>query len=185
MLSIWPRVKREVPHATLAITYEMRKWINHMINQDQAEFDASILEQVRRAHYIGDALEKFEGLGVGEMGSLSRRDVARVQAEAECFCYPCDPCIDFTEGFSCSLAEACAAKAGPIATDVDALGEIYKGSIPTLPRPTSATIDLYAEATICMLTDESFRRYTNERGRELAERLTWAKAAARLAEVLG
>lgn len=185
LLGEWPKIKRAVPHASLAICYELRRWVNHMLNQDAAEFDPSITEQIRRASYIAEVLPRVAEMHVAELGSLSRRDVAVVQAEAQCFAYSCDTRPVWSEGFSCSLMEACAARSAPVATAIDAFPEIYGGVLPLSPQPTSETIGEFSDNVVRVLTDEKFREELNERAFALAERFTWKKAAERLVEVLG
>lgn len=183
LLGEWPKIKRAVPKAGLQVCYELRRWLDHMLHQDSAEFDPSILEQVRRAHYIDEALRRLAGLDVLEVGSLSRRDVSLLQAEAECVPYSADPPI-WSEGFSCSLMEACAARSGPVATAVDAFPEIYGETLNLAPKPTSASIGQFGDEVVRVLTDAPYRAELNERARALAERHTWRIAAERLLEAV-
>lgn len=185
LLSIWPEVKKAVPHATLRIFYRLGPWLEHMLKQDPIETDLSIREQIRRAHYIDNALKNFgPEMGVEVYDSVSRRRIVEEQVAAECFPYTCDTPFIWSEGYSCSLMECCAAYACPITTTCDALPEIYSGTIPLIPLPLSESIGLFRDQLIQALTDENARSQVNEKARALAERNTWEQAAIKMESVL-
>ncbi len=185
LLSIWPQVKAAVPHATLRIFYRLQPWIDHMLNQSPIEGDLSIREQIRRAHYIDNALKSFgPEMGVTVFDSVSRRRIVEEQVAAEVFPYTCDTPHIWSEGYSCSLMECCAAYSCPITTSCDALPEVYGGTLPIIPLPLSESIGLFRDQLIQVLTDEKSRAQVNEKARALAERNTWELAAKKMSHVL-
>ncbi len=185
LLSIWPAVKAAVPHASLRIFYRLKPWIEHMLNQSPIEGDLSIREQIRRAQYIDNALRSFgPEMDVEVFDSVSRRRIVEEQVAAEVFPYTCDTPHIWSEGYSCSLMECCAAFACPITTSCDALPEVYGGTLPIIPLPLSESIGLFRDQLIQALTDEKARAHANEKARALAERNTWELAAIRMEEIL-
>src|ERR1019366_7255273 len=82
-------------------------------------------ECTRRALYVRNALRRLEGHGVQHIGGgMSHRDVVRLLCESEVFAYPCEP-FAFTETFSCSTLEACAAGCATIISSADCLDEVH------------------------------------------------------------
>jgi len=54
----------------------------------------------------------------------------------EVLAYPCDP-VKFTEGFSVTILDACAAGCMPIVAGIDAFPELWTGAAKIIPgRPT-------------------------------------------------
>jgi glycosyltransferase involved in cell wall biosynthesis len=182
LLQEWPMIKRAVPHASLRVFYKLKPWLDHF-RAKPALMEDSIQEQHHRALYIEAAMPRLADMGVEFFDSVSRVQIAQEVAAAECMAYTCDPTSP-TEGFSVSLAEGAAARACPITTAVDALPEIYGGSIPLIPLPLSRNAPLFRDAVIRALSDQGFRDETNARARALAERFTWRCAAARMIEAI-
>ena len=145
MLYLWPQIKQAIPNATLHIFYEVKKWA------DMAVMAANEIGQ--RARYMLDVLPGLESHGVVLRGAVAPEEIAQELLRSDLMVYPCDT-LQFTEGFSCSTMEACAAGTVPIITDVDALGEIYKDSgAVIIPRTHNGTwIEAYRDAVISMLT---------------------------------
>jgi len=140
-------------------------------------------EQVRRARYIQEALRRLDGYGVELMHSVSRNRIVREMSEAEVLAYPCDT-VNWTEGFSVTLMEACAAGAFPVTTDVDALGSIYGGHIPVIRSPVGERLDEFSDVVIKGLTDPQFRDSVVTRARRLADEHKWVDIAARLESLI-
>jgi glycosyltransferase involved in cell wall biosynthesis len=141
LLYLWPQIKQAVPNATLHIFYEVQKWI------------ASVMQHAneigQRGRYMAEKLPILEHHGVVLRGAVSPGEIAHEMLRSDVMAYPCDP-VMFTEGFSCSTLESCAAGTVPIITDADALGEVYKesGSV-IVPRETGGTwVEQYRDALI-------------------------------------
>lgn len=186
LLQAWPEIKRRVPHATLHCYYNFPKGQiesyeegatvqGHVVTPD-------ILELARRARYVRYALPRLAHLGVRHMGSVSRNQMALAMSEAAVLAYPCDT-IRYTEGFSVTTMEACAAGMIPIISDVDALGEIYGGAVAMVPAPVSKRMDQFVEYVVRALTD-SASGGAQHAARELASRHAWPVLAERLEKIL-
>ncbi len=122
LLQEWPAIRRAVPHAHLRIFYRLRDWIAGFEN---TPYFPPIEGLRARALYIEEALRRLEGHGVELFDSVSRERVEQEMGEAQVLAYPCDT-VRWSEGFSCTVLEACAAQACPVITDCDALGNIYR-----------------------------------------------------------
>lgn len=168
VLQEWPRIKKAVPHATLKIFYRLQAWIDGF----KATGYFAPIEGLRaRANYIEEALRRLSGpeWGITVCDSVSREQIEREMALAEVLAYPVDT-IRWSEGFSCTILEACAARACPVLLDCDAIGSIYGDSCQVLER---GEVALWRGAVIAALTNSDFRDSTNKRARALAEKLTW------------
>jgi len=182
LLQEWPMIKRAVPHASLRVFYKLKPWLDHF-RAPPALQENSIQEQHRRALYIEAAMPRLANMGVEFFDSVSRVEITKEVAAAECFGYSADTVIE-SEGFSCSTAEACAARSCPIITNVDAFPEIYGGTLPMVEMPLTKNAPIFRDLVIRALTDSAFRDDVNAKARALAERNTWALAAAKMCEVL-
>jgi hypothetical protein len=118
--------------------------------------------------------------GVTVIGGISRNDLARELAEAELQLYPCDP-VTWTEGFSCSTLESCAAGALPILMDSDAMGQIYGTACPTAARGDLAQ---WSSLALRALTVPQWANRHRERARQLALSYAWPALAEKLEEAI-
>ncbi len=174
-------INRAVPHASLRVFYPIDGWLDRMAAVTDGPPD--ILEQKRRAEFIRNQRAALERIGVEFRGGASRVEITKEIAAAEVMGYTCDP-VRPTEGFSCSVMEAAAARSCPIITNVDAFPEIYGGTLPMVDLPLSKNAPKFRELVIRALTDSAWRDEVNVKARALAERFTWKLAAERMCEVL-
>ena len=181
LLQEWPKIKRAAPHAHLKIFYKVMKWADNIIAHPYG--DPTIMEQIRRAHYIKEALRRLSPHGVELVDSVSRNQIDREMAEAQVLAYSCDP-VSWTEGFSVTLMEGCAAGSCPVSTAVDALPEIYGSHIPLVPVPVKDHMSEFSDYVIRGLTDDAFRDGVNSAARDLALKYTWTSLAERLGVIL-
>jgi glycosyltransferase involved in cell wall biosynthesis len=178
LLQEWPAIKRAVPHATLHVFYRLEPWIRGF---DATPYFPPIEPNRARALYVQEALRRLSDpkWGITLRDSVSRETIEREMAQAEVMAYPCDT-LSWSEGFSCSLLEGCAARACPVTTDCDALGEVYGGVAAMAQRngrePKEWVPDWRA-TVIRALTDATFRDEVNTRARAFAEKLTWRRVA--------
>ncbi len=182
LLQEWPKIRRAVPHANLRIFYKLDKWLDHMCDHPDVP-DPDHMEQKARAVYIREALKRLEGKGIEVIGSVSRSQIDREMAEAEVVAYSCDP-ITWTEGFSVTLMEACAAGSAPVSTNVDALGSIYGEHIPLIQTPVGNNMKEFSDIVVRLLKDSGYRSDVNRKARALSERFTWRNSAATLDRIL-
>lgn len=174
LLEAWPAIRRAVPHATLRIFYRLEPWLRTF---DTTPYYPPI-EKVRgRALYVEEALRRLSGpeWGITVFDSVDRERLSRELAEAECCGYPCET-TSWSEGFSCSTLEACAAQACPIITDCDAFADVYR----TLDPVPVGNWESWRDRVILALTDAEFRRDMNKRAQALAKGLTWTRHVKQL-----
>ena len=177
LLQEWPAIKSAVPHATLRVFYRTTPWLRQW---DSQGYYPPIEAQRTRGIYIDECLRRFAavgGMGVTLCDSVSRDRIEEEVSLAETHAYPCDT-TTWSEGFSCSIMECCAAQACPIVTDCDALGEIYSSVEPT-PRH-GEWVGPWRDRVIKALLDPDYRAEINAKALELATRHTWAEVARRL-----
>ncbi len=178
LLQEWPAIKAAVPHATLSIFYRLAPWLRGF---DSTPHYPPIEPLRSRANYIEECLARFAergGMGVTVRDSVSRDVIEREMASAECLAYPANT-TTWSEGFSCSTLEACAAKACPITTDCDAFGDVYGETLP-LTKIEGDWVPKWRDTVIKALTDAEFRDGVNEKARAFASELTWKRTAEML-----
>ena len=176
LLQAWPSIKRAVPHAHLRIFYRLEPWLRGF---DKTPYFPPIENLRHRALYIEEALRRLSGSewGIELCDSVSRERIEREMAEAEVLAYPCDPVNSYTEGFSCSTLEGCAARACPVISDADAFKTLYTGHCPVVPR---GNWDEWRDTVIRALTDREWREGWNDKADAFARRHTWKAHAERL-----
>ena len=182
LLQIWPRIRREIPHAHLRIFYKIDSWFAALLEHPDP-VDDDIRETRARARYVHEALRRLNGHGIELMKSVSREQIEREMASSEVLAYPCDT-VNWTEGFSVTLMEACAAGTIPVTTDVDALGSIYGGSVPMVRSPVGERIEEFAELVIRALRDPQYRDEVRSRTVALARSYSWSAITDQLESVI-
>jgi len=190
VLQEWPAIKRAVPNATLKVFYRLQPWIEGFRPKDGArsprlwfrnqlpEYFPPTEPLLARANYIEETLKRLSGpeWGITVCDSVSREQIEREMCEAEVLAYPVDT-IRWSEGFSCTILEACAARACPVLWDCDAIGGIYCKNCIVHKR---GDIKWWRKAVIACLQDKEIRDAWNKKARALAEELTWAEHVRRL-----
>ncbi len=177
LLQEWPKIRRAAPHAHLRIFYKVMKWAENIVAHPFG--DPTIMEQIRRAYYIMEALRRLAPHGVELVDSVSRNQITDEMAKAEVLAYSCDP-VSWTEGFSVTLMEACAAGSFPVTTAVDALPEIYGQHVPMVGVPVKDNMSAFSDLVIRGLNDRDYRDSVNSKVKSLAADYSWASLAARL-----
>lgn len=178
LLQEWPAIRRAVPDASLHIFYRLKDWIDGFATTPHFP----PIERLRaRALYVQEALRRIgPARGVTIRDSVSRNEIQRQMSAAQVLAYPCDT-IRWSEGFSCTILEGCAARACPVISDCDALGELYDGVLPIVKR---GQWDEFRELVIEHLRDEKRRSEVNERARAFAEERTWKKHSQTLCHLI-
>lgn len=146
---LFPRIRREVPDARLAITSDFSLWGAQPAKQAFLRF--------------------FEGSeGVDYVGHVSRPELVAWQHRARVMAYPCQ----FEEGFCLSAAECMAAGAVPVTTRryalVDTVGD---GGVLIGGHPRGWLYQRrFVRACVELLTDDARRQTYVDRGRSRALR---------------
>ena len=183
LLQEWPAIKRAVPHATLHVFYRLDPWLRGF---DQTPYFPAIEALRQRANYVEECLKRFTergDMGVTLRDSVSREVIEREMAQAEVLAFPCDTTA-WSEGFSCTVLEGCAARACPVITDCDALAGVYGGALPLVYRVGDWQRE-FRDRVIRALTDSAYRAEVNEKAFALAKELTWKRTAERILEEIG
>jgi glycosyltransferase involved in cell wall biosynthesis len=177
LLQEWPRIKRAVPHANLRIFYRLQPWLDQW---KTVGYHPPIEHLRSRALYIEEALRRMSGpeWDITVCDSVSREQIEREMAEAEVLAYPCNT-VSWSEGFSCSVLEACAARACPVITDCDGLRSVYGESVAMVPIEPGWQ-EVWGKGVAQALTDAEFRYDINRTAHALASSLTWESHAKRL-----
>lgn len=192
VLQEWPYIKRAVPHATLKIFYRLKPWLDAFKPGGQSprlwfrpelpEYFAPTEPLLARAHYIEQALKRMSGpeWGITVCDSVSREQIEREMCEAEVLAYPVDT-VRWSEGFSCTILEGCAARACPVLWDCDAIGQVYGGACRMYPRGDLVN---WRAGIIDALQVPEERMIFGVKTRALAEELTWKNHVAKLVDAL-
>lgn len=162
LLEMWPDVRARVPGAELRVYYRLWPWYETVKNFDDAIG--------RRARYIKKAFEVLGERGengIFLMGPVPPKVMAAELSRTLVMAYPCDP-VSWTEGFSISTLDACAAACMPIISDADALGSIYSGVAEIVPGRPGQNRLAWIDAIVRMLMDDALRESRAESARRFA-----------------
>jgi glycosyltransferase involved in cell wall biosynthesis len=183
VLQEWPAIKAAVPHATLKIFYHgLSGWFARAGAVPRGAFTSiDNLEQGTRARYVAAAVGRLPGVEV--VGSSSRETMRRELSEAEALLYPVST-VTFSEGFSCSTLEGCAAGALPILAACDAIGDVYAGVCPMVTAPAQKHMAAWRTLVVRALTDEGWRAERVAVAREFASKHDYRDIAKDLERML-
>lgn len=181
LLQAWPKIRLACPEAHLRIFYNFEPWFRGLVNTQSPLFD--IREAKHRALYIREALSRLSNYGVEHCHSISRMQMAREMAEATVLAYPFAP-LRWTEGYSVTLMEACAAGVLPVTSAADALGQIYGNCVPMVPAPVEKNLEEFTDLVILGLRDEAWREETIKKTKELSKSHEWSIVGERLEKIL-
>ena len=177
LLSQWPQIKQAVPEATLKIFYHFNYGDILNIEPNSTTNHPHVVEMGQRLRYVKEAIKRLKQLGVEQVGSVSRIDMAREISEASVFAFSADT-VAFTEGFSVSTMENHAGFTVPVMTDVDCLGSIYNNSgAVVIKSPVRDHLPEFTSAVIKSLTDKKFADSVISKCRKFADNYTWDKIA--------
>jgi glycosyltransferase involved in cell wall biosynthesis len=131
LLDAWLDIRAAVPAAELRIYYRLLPWLRDILLEKSQRGS----KHWKRASAIEEALRKLgiDGQnGVFLAGQLTPARMATTLLATEVLAYPCDP-VRFTEGFSLTVLDACAAGCIPIISDADAFPELWTGAAKIVP----------------------------------------------------
>lgn len=187
LLSIFPMIRKQVPEANLRIYYQVRRWIRIMEGMKGAWHRGSALHSIAsRARCVEEQLATFGECGengITVMGQTNNYEMAAELRAASVLAYTCDP-VFYTEGFSVSIMDACAAGCMPIISDADAIGEVYRDVAHVIKgRPQERRAE-WVSSIVRGLTEPAFREPIVKRSRVFAEQNTRQIRAKQWEEVL-
>jgi glycosyltransferase involved in cell wall biosynthesis len=180
LLGLWPRIKKEVPYASLRIFYHLNYGNIENIEPDNKNEMPLIVEMGQRVRYMKNAVDKLKHLDVEHCGSISAKQMIKEQNEASVFPFSCDT-VAFSEGFSLSCMQAHASYTVPIITKQDCLGSVYKesGSI-LIDTPIKDHLEEFYTAIVKSLIDKEFADRVIDKCRVFAYRHDWKNIIAKL-----
>jgi glycosyltransferase involved in cell wall biosynthesis len=106
LVNLWPKIKEQVPEATLDIYYGWESWVTI---EGEDDF----------YHRMCKKLNQVKDLGVTEHGRVDHKRLAKRMAESKVWAYP----TEFPEIFCITAVKANLAGCKPVITDVAALAE--------------------------------------------------------------
>ena len=125
LLTMWPEIRRRVPHATLHVVGDVEVQVTGYYSQ----LALSRSVRGRRSRELMEAREAaLAAGGVEFLGTLSRARVLEELSQAACFAFPCSvsqPC----ETFSISIMECIRIGVPVVLRPADALAEIYDDKV--------------------------------------------------------
>jgi hypothetical protein len=183
LLMAWPSIRAACPWANLRCMYRM-DYDSLRGVEENAGANPTLYEIASRARYIRYALDRLADQGVEHVGSVSRQQVAAELSAAEVLAYPCET-VRYTEGFSVTTLESCAAGAIPVLGACDALPSIYGDAAAWVPSPAGEHTATLAAHVVRALTDYAWAAEMRGKGATLAERHAWPKLAERLEALIG
>jgi glycosyltransferase involved in cell wall biosynthesis len=146
LLEIWPDVRKKVPDAVLRVCYRFEPWYE--------TFKEDMSKTGQRARYIHECFRRYGTKGengIVLMDAVPNREMARLLGTSAVLPYTCEP-MSFTEGFSVSIMDACAAGALPIISDADAIGDIYKGVAHVISGKPSESREAWIDSIVRAMT---------------------------------
>ena len=185
LLSMFPEIRKRVPRAELRIYYRILPWMKDILDE-KAHVGS---KHWKRAQEIAKA---FDTLGVGGengvnvIGQLTTAKMAAELKRTEVLAYPLDP-VKFTEGFSVTVLDACAAGCIPVIAGVDAFPELWEGAarvIPGRPDAPGAREEWIRTIVDVLLAGEPEKMALQERAFARARQLSRRNVARRWNEVL-
>lgn len=183
LLNAWPMILARNPNVKLRIAYNIDSWYEAMSTAEHS-WDPGIREISHRASYVMNTLTRLSGkCDVQHLKSISYNEMTKLLSTAAVMAYPCDP-IRFTEGFSCSLMEACASNTGVVTTNVDSLEELYGNWLVQVDAVNEDNLGKFADKVSMLLSDAEYRNRMSSVSKLLAERHDYEHLADRLESIL-
>jgi glycosyltransferase involved in cell wall biosynthesis len=180
LLNFFPAIKAAVPEATLRIYYHFNSWYQYASTN---KGDAVMYGRAESINNSFEALGRNGENGVHLIGPVPRRIMARELLATRVLAYPCDP-VRFTEGFSVSVLDGCAAGCVPIVAAVDALPEVYRGAVYFIPGNPETEKNRWIEAIVAGLTNNDFADGIRLPAKAFATGLARGRVAARWEQLI-
>jgi glycosyltransferase involved in cell wall biosynthesis len=148
LIGMFPDIREQVPGALLDIYYRFDPWYEQVSKLQSAVGD--------RAKYINECLNRLgrDGEnGVKVWGATPNVEMARRLRASGVLPYTAD-CLRFTETFSVSVMDACAAGCLPIISNCDALPNIYGGVATQIDGKPSERRGAWISAIVKAMTED-------------------------------
>lgn len=152
LLKLWPKIKEQVPEATLDIFYGWESWLGL---EGENDFYKRMVKK----------LKELEPLGVKEHGRVDHKTLAEKYAESKVWAYP----TEFSEIFCITAVKANLAGCKPVITDVAALKETGGPSADFIESDTIYTNEYAQEQFVNKLVEAL------KKDHDATEQVAWAK----------
>lgn len=184
MLDIFDCLKKEVPEASLHISYDFERQFNNIA------YAANTL-----AEEMWECKRRIASTeGVTSLGALSRSDVAREQLECQVHAMPSDPPNVGSQIHGITQMECAAAGCALVLSETEAFPEVFSSAALMLPLPGTYMPHLmrrfdaqdWADNIAPIMRNEDNRlEEMSHRARELAAKHTWDAVAENWEDMLG
>jgi glycosyltransferase involved in cell wall biosynthesis len=176
LLEWFPEIRRRVPGAELRVYYRVKPWMEEILREPGLRGS----KHWKRAKAVKEAFESQGANGENGLylvGPLPQRALAQELGKTMVLAYPCDP-VKFTEGFSMTVLDACAAGCVPIVAGVDALTELWWNAAVVIPgNPSESNKDNWIDTIVFALTDDTYASSASMAAKSRARELTRMKVA--------
>lgn len=183
LLEWWPEIRRLVPEANLRVYYRVLPWCDDILREPSQRGS----QTWRRAKLVRDTFADPTAAGARGLtlvGPLPQRKLMRELATTRVFAYPCDP-VRFTEGFSVSVLDACAAGCVPVISGVDAFPELWWNAACVIPgHPADGLDKRWVETLVRALTDDDFASEVRTSAKARSRQLTRGAVSLRWEELI-
>lgn len=179
LLPIFEEVRRHISDVTLKVFYRYDQWVEDNLRYPGSEGHSRAMEIEAHLARVGRSGEN----GVIMFDSVSNRRMARELLSAKAFAYTCEP-LRFTEGFSVSIMDACAAGCVPVISDADALPEIYGEAAHIVKGTPSQRKQEWVETLCRVFADDEFARTVSTRARAFSSNFGRKEIAGRLVDLV-
>lgn len=184
LLEVYPRIKKEVPEASLKIFYNFEYGNILNIEPNDPNNHPHVVEMGNRLRYCLESIKRMRNLDVEHVGSISRNRMVKELNEASVFGYPFSA-VAFTEGFSVSTLEGLASYTVSVISGEDCLGSVYKdsGAI-IIDSPIRENLDKFADAVIKSLKNKEYSDQVIDKCREFAKKHTWKDTSLKIEQII-
>lgn len=167
LLAMWPKIKEQVPDATLDIYYGWQSWVT-MEGED--DFYKRMLVKFK----------EMKKLGVTEHGRVDHKTLAQKMGESKVWAYP----TEFPEIFCITAVKANLAGCKPVITDVAALKETG-GPSATMIETDIIYSDQYAQKKFVDAVVKSLKEEHDSTDQtEWAKQFDWSNVAKQWKDVI-
>lgn len=177
LLEWFPEIRKRVPGTELRVYYRVKPWLEEVLKEPGLRGS----KHWKRAKIIKEAFDVHGTNGENGLrlvGPLPQRALARELAATRVLAYPCDP-VKFTEGFSMTVLDACAAGCVPVVAGVDALTELWWNAAVVVPGvPSEANKETWVSTIVRALTDDEFAFESSIAAKMRSRELTRQRVAA-------
>jgi len=154
LLELWTEIRAKVPEANLRIYYRIQPWYDALV-ADSGQNGSLMRGRADQIWRLLDELGRNSEHGVTVVGPVPPRKMAEELGATKVLAYTCDP-VRYTEGFSVTILDACAAGCVPVVAGVDALPEVYWNAAHVIFGNPAERRQAWVDAICLGLTDDGF-----------------------------